>query len=339
MKEVIAIHILSEIFFTNSLYMNNLTDNFTKGGDIALETQKLTKPARRILLITFLVMGLASASMTSRGEGGLEALVSSEEAVRILGGFRFTEGPVDIGDGRLLFSDIPTSTTFQWHTGTSTLTRFRENTGGGNGLRVDKNGIVYTCEGSNRRISARFPDGEVVTVVDSYEGKPLNSPNDLWIDRDGGIYFTDPRYGNMDDLQQGGFHVYYKFPASSRVIRVCGDLVKPNGIIGTPDGKTLYVADLGDNRIWRYSISPDRTLSAKTLFAERGSDGMTMDEKGNVYLTQGAVHVYAPDSTYLGAIRTAEPPANVTFGGDDGKTLFITARTSVYALKMSVKGQ
>ena len=319
--------------------MNNLTDNFLIDGHSTAGIQRPKKPAGRTLGMPFLVLAIALACATGYGEDGLEELVSSDEAVRILGGFRFTEGPVNIGDGKLLFSDIPTSTTFQWHTGTSTLSRFRENTGGGNGLRVDKNGIVYTCEGSNRRISARFPDGQVVTVVDSYEGKPLNSPNDLWIDGDGGFYFTDPRYGNMDDLQQGGFHVYYKFPASSRVIRVCGDLAKPNGIIGTPDGNTLYVADLGDNKIWRYTIKPDRTLSDKTLFAERGSDGMTMDEKGNVYLTQGAVHVYAPDSKYLGAIRTAESPANVTFGGDDGKTLFITARTSVYALKMSVTGQ
>ncbi len=291
--------------------------------------------------LSALIIGVLSLSMINQSSWaeGLGDIVASSEAVKIAGGFQFTEGPVSDGEGNLIFSDIPADKAWKLDTRTGKLSLFRENTGGGNGLRIGADGVLYTCEGGARRVSATFPDGRTVTVVDSFMGRPLNSPNDLWIDPVGGFYFTDPRYGNMNDLQQGGFHVYYKFPSSSRVIRVCEDLVKPNGLIGTPDGSTLYVADLGDNKTYRYDINSDGTLGNRTLFARRGSDGMTMDSLGNVYLTSGAVHVYSPDGTYIGAITSEEPPANVTFGGRDGKTLFLTARTAVYAIRMKVSGQ
>lgn len=269
----------------------------------------------------------------------LTKLIASDEAVKIAGGFRFTEGPVADKKGNVFFSDIPTSRTYKWDVDTGAVSVFRENTQGGNGMRFDKDGILHTCEHTSRRISATLPDGEVITVADSYNGKKLNSPNDLWFDTKGGIYFTDPRYGQANDLEQNGFHVYYKFPNSSRVIRVCDDLVKPNGIIGTPDGKKLYIADLGDRKTYSYSINEDATLSNKKLFVELGSDGMTMDSKGNVYLTFGAVHVVSPNGDQIGKIITPEGPANVTFGGKDKKTLFITARTSLYAIRMKVPGQ
>lgn len=278
------------------------------------------------------------ASFNTHGES-LKDLVSSTEAVKIAGGFRFTEGPAADADGNIYFSDIPNNRTHVWNASTGHLTTFREDTGGGNGLRFDQNGVLYTCEGTARRISAIYPDGSEITVVDSFNGQPLNSPNDLWIDPKGGFYFSDPRYGNTDNLNQGGFHIYYKLPGSSRIIRVCDDLVKPNGVIGSPDGKLLYVADLGDNKTYSYTIQSNGTLTNKKLFAERGSDGMTMDERGNVYLTRGAVHIYSPDGKYLGAITSQESPANVTFGGTDGKTLFITARRSLYAIRMKVTGQ
>ncbi|MCD8534065.1 MAG: SMP-30/gluconolactonase/LRE family protein [Verrucomicrobia bacterium] len=270
---------------------------------------------------------------------GLGDLVLNGEAVKVAGGFSFTEGPVRGISGELIFSDIPTNRTLLRDEETGMVSVLRENTGGGNGMRIDHQGVLYTCEGTHRKITARFPDGTLRTVVDSFEGKPLNSPNDLWIDPHGGIYFTDPRYGDMNDLQQGGFHVYYKQAKSSRVVRVCGDLVKPNGIIGTSDGRTLYVSDLGDNRIYRYSVEKPGLLGEKYLFAEKGSDGMTLDSSGNVYLTQGAVHIYSENGKYIGAITTPEAPANVTFGGADRRTLYITARKSLYAIRMRVTGQ
>lgn len=269
----------------------------------------------------------------------LDNLISSHEAIKIAGGFRFTEGPVADKSGNVFFSDIPTSKTYKWNADTGKVSVARENTHEGNGMRMDKNGIRYTCEHASRSITATLPNGEVITVVNAYEGKKLNSPNDLWFDPKGGIYFTDPRYGKASNLEQDGFHVYYKFPQSSRVIRVCDDLVKPNGIIGTPDGKQLYVADLGDRKTYVYKINGDATLTHKKLFAELGSDGMSMDSDGNLYLTSGAVHIISPQGKRLGQITTPESPANVTFGGKDMKTLFITARTSLYAIRMKVTGQ
>src|SRR5690606_25793351 len=126
-------------------------------------------------------------------------------------------------------------------------------------------------------------DGTVTVLADKYEGKRFNSPNDLWIDPQGGVYFTDPRYGNMDNLEIDGFHVYYITPDRNRVIRVIDDHTKPNGIIGTKDGSTLYVADAGAGRIYSYHIQPDATLTQKKLLIESGSDGMTLDEHGNIY--------------------------------------------------------
>lgn len=291
------------------------------------------------LAILCLSLNLMINSGYSQNTKSIDQITANSEAVRVAGGFRFTEGPAANAEGHIYFSDIPNNKTHKFNVLTGELTTTRQDSQGGNGIRIDKDGVIYTCEHGGRRISATLPDGKVITVVDSYNGKKLNSPNDLWIDPKGGIYFTDPRYGNADNLEQDGFHVYYKFAGSKRVIRVCDDLVKPNGIIGTPDGRVLYVADLGDNKTYKYDVQPNGTLSNKKLFAERGSDGMTMDSLGNVYLTRGAVHVYSSAGEYLGEIKSAESPANVTFGGTDKKTLFITARKGLYAIRMKVTGQ
>ena len=183
------------------------------------------------------------------------------------------------------------------------------------------------------------PDGKVTTLAKAYEGKPFNSPNDLWIDPAGGVWFTDPRYGNQDDLQQGGFHVYYLEKSGAAVVRVLDDLAKPNGIIGTRDGKTLYVADPGAKKTFAYTIAAGGKLTNKRLFAETGSDGMTLDASGNLYITSKEVLVYSPAGKLIRKIAVPENPSNVCFGGEDRRTLFITARTSVYSLAMSVAGQ
>ncbi|MEA4949880.1 MAG: SMP-30/gluconolactonase/LRE family protein, partial [Petrimonas sp.] len=167
-------------------------------------------------------------------------------------------------------------------------------------------------------------------------------PNDLWITPKGGIYFTDPYYhrnywreGHAEVQDVRG--VYYLSP-DGEVIRVIADYKQPNGLVGTPDEKTLYVADINDGKIWKYDIQPDGTLANKTFFAPHGSDGMTMDNKGNVYLTMGKVWVYSPKGELIQEIEVPESPSNVCFGGKKRNILFITARTSVYTLKMSVKG-
>lgn len=257
---------------------------------------------------------------------------------KLANGFSFTEGPACDADGNVYFSDIPEDRIYQWSVD-GQISVFREDSGGANGLYFDENGRLLVCEGGNRRLTAIARDGTVEMLADRYGGKKLNSPNDLWIDPHGGIYFTDPRYGSEAGLEQGGFHVYYLQPNTSTLQRVITDLVKPNGIIGTADGKLLYVADPGNGKTYVNEIQPDGSLENRRLFCSQGSDGMTLDERGNVYLTSSAIDVYSPDGTRIATIPIPETPSNVTFGGRDRRTLFITARTGFYALRMQVRGQ
>lgn len=267
-------------------------------------------------------------------------VAAGAEAARLAGGFAFTEGPAADAAGNVFFSDIPNNRIHKWSV-EGKLTTFLEDSGGANGLMFDGGGNLISCAGGSRQVVSIDPGGKAAVLAERYNQKKFNSPNDLWIDPKGGIYFTDPRYGNQDGMEQGGEHVYYLTPDRSQVIRVAGDLVRPNGVIGTPDGTKLYIADHGDSNTYEYRINADGTLADKKLFAASGSDGMTMDERGNVYLTNQAdstVDVYNPQGKKLAAIQIPERPANICFGGKDGKTLFITAMTSLYAIPMQVRG-
>ncbi|MHC5060248.1 MAG: SMP-30/gluconolactonase/LRE family protein, partial [Planctomycetota bacterium] len=215
---------------------------------------------------------------------------------------------------------------------------FVDQTGEANGLYFDSKGNLIACQGGARKLVSIDPDGKVTTLADKYNGKRLNSPNDLWINSKGGIYFTDPRYGSRDDLEQDGEHVYYLSPNRKKIIRVVDDMVRPNGIVGTPDNTKLYIADLGAGRTYVYKIHVDGSLSHKKLFAREGSDGMTIDNEGNIYFTTDEVKVYNSKGKLKEIIDIPERPANVTFGGKDKRTLFITAQTSLYSIKMRTKG-
>lgn len=291
-------------------------------------------PVLRTLVVLPLV--LSGVGLEARSA---EPLVAEGARVKKLAdGFRFTEGPARDAEGNVYFTDIPNNRIHKWSLD-GKLTTFRENSGGANGLYFDRKGNLLACEGGNRRVTSISPDGEVTVLADSYNGKKLNSPNDLWIDPHGGVYFTDPRYGSQDGLELDGFHVYYITPDRNRLVRVIDDLVKPNGVVGTRDGKTLYVADAGGNKTYAYAVQPDGSLKDRRLVTEQGSDGMTLDEHGNVYLTRGTVTVYSPQGKQIATIETPEAPANVCFGGRDNRTLFITARTGFYAIPMQVRGQ
>ncbi|MBN2594832.1 MAG: SMP-30/gluconolactonase/LRE family protein, partial [Sedimentisphaerales bacterium] len=284
-------------------------------------------------LMTLLV--LVGAMVWSVAEAGVVADESKVE--KLAGGFAFTEGPAADSQGDVYLSDIPNNRIHKWSLD-GKLSTFRENSGGANGLYFDKDGNLLACEGGGRRLVSINEENEVTVLADEYEGKKFNSLNDLWIDPKGGIYFTDPRYGNRDGMEQDGEHVYYLAPDRKKLIRVIDDMVRPNGLIGTPNGETLYVADHGGNKTFAYKIEQDGTLSGKKLFATEGSDGMTIDNEGNIYLTRRVVTVYNKDGEKIEEIKVPEGPANVTFGGSDGHTLFITARTSLYSVKMRVKG-
>ncbi len=267
----------------------------------------------------------------------LPLITLGANVTKLAGGFKFTEGPAPDTRGNIYFTDIPNNRIHKWSLDDQ-LSTYRENSGAANGLFFDQKGNLYVCEGGNRRLVAIDPQGNLTILADKFDNKKLNSPNDLWPDVKGGIYFSDPRYGSRDTLEQDGEHVYYLSPDRKKLIRVINDMVRPNGLIGTPDGKMLYVTDHGGQKTFSYTINSDGTLSSKQLFAPEGSDGMTLDEHGNVYLTTDVVLIYNPAGQKIETIQIPERPANICFGGKQNQTLFITARSSLYYLEMRVKG-
>lgn len=262
---------------------------------------------------------------------------------KLAGGFKFTEGPAGDADGNVFFTDQPNNRIHKWSTD-GRLSVFRhDNPGRSNGLYFDRKGNLLACADLDNELWQIDMRGRATVLVKDYKGKKLNGPNDLWPDPKGGIYFTDPfykrPYWNRGPMEQDGKHVYYLKPGYEELTRVTNDLVTPNGIIGTPDGKHLYVADLGDQKTYVYDINPDGTLSNKKLFCTMGSDGMTIDNEGNVYLTGKGVTVFNPAGDMIEHIPIdAGWTANVCFGGADGHTLFITAQESLFGLRMRVKG-
>ena len=297
---------------------------------------------KKCCMVAFLYLLTAGGLSQALGEAdtdveGLTVVAPGAEVKMLFSGFRFTEGPAVDAEGNIFFTDIPNNRIHKWSLD-GKLSTFRENSDGANGLYFDKEGNLLACEGRGRRLVSIDPNRKLTVLADKYDGKRFNSLNDLWIDPKGGVYFTDPRYGSKDDTEQDGEHVYYLSPDRKNVIRVVDDMRRPNGVIGTPDGKRLYVADHGGRKTFVYTINKDGTLSNKKLFAPRGSDGMTIDNEGNIYLTTSVVAVYNKDGEKMETIVVPESPSNVCFGGKDRDTLFITARTSLYSLKMRVKG-
>ncbi len=262
---------------------------------------------------------------------------------KLADGFSFTEGPAVDAEGNVFFTDQPNNRIHKWSVD-GKLSTWHESPGRANGLYFDKRGNLLACADLDNELWSIDANGKATVLVKDYKGKKLNGPNDLWIAPDGGIYFTDPLYKRPywtrdPAMQQDGQHVYYLAPDRKTLIRVTEDLVQPNGIIGTPDGKYLYVADIGGKKTYKYRTNADGTLSEKTLFCSMGSDGMTIDNEGNVYLTGKGVTVFNPAGEQIEQIPIdAGWTANVTFGGKDRHTLFITAQKSLYGLRMRVKG-
>ncbi len=280
-----------------------------------------------LILVSAMDWSVANASVVADGA----------KVEKLAGDFKFTEGPAADAQGNVFFSDIPNNRIHKWSLD-GKLSIFRENSGGTNGLYFDEEGYLLACEGGGRRLVSIDQKGNVSVLADEYQGKKFNSLNDLWIDPKGGVYFTDPRYGNRDGMEQDGEHVYYLSPDRKELIRVIDDMVRPNGLIGTPDGKILYVTDNGDGKTFSYRINWDSTLRGKELITPEGSDGMTIDNEGNIYLTTAGVAVYDKQGNKIETIDIPERPANVCFGGKDNQTLFVTARTSLYSVRMRVKG-
>lgn len=281
---------------------------------------------------------VVAVTATALAQETFAVIAAGAQAKKLAGDFKFTEGPAADAQGDVYFTDIPTNRILKWSVADGTLSTFLENSGGANGLYFDKDGNLLAAQGGDRRLVSISPKGEITVLADKYEGKRFNSPNDLWIDPNGGVYFTDPRYGSRDGMEIDGEHVYYLTPDRKKVIRVVSDMVRPNGVIGTPNGRRLYVADEGGKKTWSYRINGDGTLADKQLFADQGSDGLTIDARGNVYLTGKGITVYSRRGEKVAEIAVPESPANLTFGGPDNRTLFITARTSLYSIATDVRG-
>jgi gluconolactonase len=257
--------------------------------------------------------------------------------------FSFTEGPAVDKKGNIFFTDQPNNKIWKYATD-GKLTVFLDKAGRSNGMYFDAKGNLVTCADGDNEIWSIDKNGKVTVLLKDVGGKKLNGPNDLWIHpTTGDIYFTDPywqrNYWTRTKPDIEGQKVYRLPKGSSIAQPLIDNLVKPNGIIGTPDGKTLYVADGGGRKTFQYSIKDDGSLSEGKLFTELGSDGMTLDHQGNLYLTGRGVTIFNQEGKQIGHIEIPErSTTNVTFGGKDRDKLFITATESVYILDMKVKG-
>lgn len=275
---------------------------------------------------------------------GAQIIPESLQVQQVATGYQFTEGPAVGPDGEVYFTDIPARRILRYDPTTGATAVFREDSGRANGLMFDGLGRLIACEGAAeggaRRVSRTEPDGSITTLAESWQGRRLNSPNDLDIDAHGGVYFTDPRYGKRADMQMDIEGVFYLSP-EGELTRVIHDLERPNGLILSHDEKTLYVADNAAKKLVAYEINlPGQPTNPKP-FSEMGPDlgggcdGMSIDALGRVYATgDEGVYIFNADGTQADLIPTPERPSNCTLA-PDGRTLYVTARTSLYRVTLN----
>ena len=275
----------------------------------------------------------------------------SSRVERIATGFRFTEGPVwEHKSSSLLFSDILGNTIYRW-TASGTVIVERCPSQMSNGLALDELGNVFACEHAGRQISIGKPGEEGKTLVNTYDGKKLNSPNDVVIKSDGSIYFTDPTYGLTADFgvlaeQELTLQGLYRVMPDGQLTLLMDDFVQPNGLAFSPDESKLYVDDSARQHVRLFDVQKDGTISNDQIFAqldvdqgEGVADGLKVDALGNIFVTgPGGINIFDPSGTLLGVLPLPETPANLAWGGEDGKTLFMTAQTSVYRIRTTVPG-
>lgn len=269
---------------------------------------------------------------------------------RLYTGCRWTEGPAYFAAGRyLVFSDIPNDRMLRWDETTGAVGVFRQPAGFANGHTVDRQGRLVSCEHGNRRVTRTEPDGSITVLADRYDGKRLNSPNDVVERADGSIWFTDPSYGIDSDYEGhkapseiGACHVYRIAPRTGEVSIVAGDFERPNGLAFSLDERRLYIADTRRKHIRVFDVADDAALSGGAVFAtcDAGSfDGIRLDDTGRVWAAaHDGLHCFDPDGTLLGKLHVPEIAANVTFGGPQRNQLFICATSSLYAIRVNFSG-
>lgn len=296
----------------------------------------------RIHAFVFMAIMQATTQVSGQQSPPLPVVAPGAQLIHLPAKFAFSEGPAVNKKGDIYFTDQPNDKIWRYDT-KGKLTLYMDKTGRANGLYFDKQGNLIACADEKDELWSISPARKVTVLLGLYEGKRLNGPNDLWIDAKGGIYFTDPyyqrEYWERKQPDIAGQKVYYLPKGKSKPVIVDDKIVKPNGIVGTPDGKYLYVADIEAGKTYRYETNADGTLTNRQEFAPMGSDGMTLDSEGNLYITGNGVTVFDRNGKKIGNIYVSPHwTGNVCFGGKDRKTLFITASESVYTLRMNVKG-
>jgi len=296
----------------------------------------------RIAVAVLMVGAFVLVPVMSMAAGAADIIAPGAEVQKLADGFQFTEGPASDADGHVYFTDQPNDRILKWSTA-GELSTYMQPCGRSNGLSFDAQGNLWACADEKNQLWRIDSEGKPTVVVEKYQGKMLNGPNDVWIRPDGGLYFSDPfykrPYWDRGPQEQDVQAVYYLPPDRKQLVRVIDDFQQPNGLIGTADGKTLYVTDIRAKKTYAFDVQADGKLTNRRLFCELGSDGMTIDNEGNVYLTGRGVTVFDKTGKQIEHIDVPEGwTANVCFGGADGHTLFITASKGLYGLKMRVRG-
>ena len=271
-------------------------------------------------------------------------VAEGETPVRLADSYSFTEGPATDARGNVYFTDQPNNRIYRWDCESGEITLFTDQSGRSNGMYFDAQDHLIACADMDNQLWRFDIKGHSEILITDYRGKLLNGPNDVWIAKDGGYYLTDPYfkrdYWTRDpERQQPVEGLYYLAPGNKQLVMLDSTLNQPNGLVGTPDGKHLYVAEAKANRILKYDIQTDGSLTNRQVFANMGSDGMTIDDRGNIYLTGDGVTVFDKNGQKIAHFPISEDwTSNVCFGGKERNILFITASKSVYTLKMLVHG-
>jgi len=308
----------------------------------ALERHTLTRPLLLLLVAAFGIL-FAGTGVTPPAQAQDAPVPDDAMVEKIAGDFQFTEGPYWHADGYLVFSDIPANTIYRWAPGKE-ATVFLKPSGHSNGITADEQGRLLLAQHDGR--IARVEDGEATPLVTEYDGKRLNSPNDLVVRSDGSIYFTDPPYGVDEENRELDFSGVYRLHSSGELELLTKAFSRPNGICFSPDESKLYVNDSGETLVHVFDVAEDGSIANGRVFArpedanaQGSTDGMKVDTAGNVYTTgPGGIWIYAPDGTLLDRISVPHPPTNLAFGGPDNTTLYITARPDVYRIQVNIPG-
>jgi len=287
-------------------------------------------------LLSMTILGSTAAAF------GDSVVAPGAKLEKLAGDFAFTEGPTRDRAGNVFFVDQPNNRILEWSTD-GKLSTFMQPSGYANGMCFDARGNLIACADEHNQLWSIAPDKTVTVLITNYQGKYLNGPNDVWVAPNGGMFITDPFYlrkwWDHQTMALPNEEVFYLTPDRQTLTQVTDDLKKPNGITGTPDGKRLYVSDIAAGSTWRYDIQPDGSLTNKTNYCPLGSDGMTIDAAGNLYLTGHGVTVFDPSGKQIDHIDVPERwTANVCFSGPDRQTLFITASKSFYSIRLRYAG-